>query len=136
MEKKGLKLIAKKCLTGEIFLLSKITRFPLCESWLYSLPDLENCECSSRIHFTSFALTHKSIKYILFRHMEICCPVLRNWIFSSLSIYFVSRLLMCGCRKWSQVHDVVKRVFCALKEYKVFTMMKIKRFFVIHQVVS
>ena len=32
VEKKGLKLMAKKCLTGEIFLLSKITRCPCCES--------------------------------------------------------------------------------------------------------
>ena len=69
VEKKGLKLIVKKCLTGEIVLLSKTTRYPRCESWLYSLPDLENCECSSWIHFTSFASAHKSIKYILFHHM-------------------------------------------------------------------
>ena len=75
--------------------------------WMHSLTDVENCECSSWIHFTSFASAHKSIKYILFRHMEICCPMLRNWIFASTSIYFVSRLLICGWRKWSQV----KRVF-------------------------
>ena len=136
MEKKGLKLIAKKCLTGEIFLLSKITRYPRCESWLYSLPDLQNCECSSWIHFTSFASAHKSTKYFILCHMGICCPMLRNWIFLSISIYFVSRLLMCGCGRWSQVHDMVKRVFSALKEYKVFSMMKIKRFFVIYQVIS